>query len=301
MASVSVFLPNRLRGILFHSAAIVLLLSLSIFALISGLEQQIGGYFILFLLLAVLFFVPLPPLFYSAYALLRARYFLERDGLHLRWGLRVEDIPLREVEWVRPADDLPIHLPLPRLSWPGALVGTVKTDELGVIEYLASSRAGLLLVATHSRVFAISPNNPQDFLQAIEKSFEMGSLSPIPAKSVLPAAYVAQVWETRPARILIMSGLILALGLFIAVSLAIPTRPTASLGFSPNGQPLSPGPSAQLILLPILALLFYLVDLAFGMVFFRRPTYRSLAYLMWSSSILTTLVLSSAALIIILL
>ena len=145
MQPVSVFFPNRLRGLLFHSVAILLFLSLSFSALILGIEQSIGGKFILFLLLAVLFFAPLPALLYGAYALLRARYFLERDGLHLRWGLRVEDIPLTEIEWVRPADDLPIHLPSPSLSWPGALVGVVKTDELGIDDEILYLKARISL------------------------------------------------------------------------------------------------------------------------------------------------------------
>jgi hypothetical protein len=289
------FIPSRTRGLLFHIAAIVLMLTMSAFTFLTGLEQEIGGYFLLLLLLAVLFFAPLPPLVYSAIALLRARYFLERDGLHLRWGLRVEDIPLTDIEWARLAEELPLKLPIPHPSWPGALLGTARTDELGTIEYLASSQDGLLLVATRSRVFAISPADPQAFLRAIEEVFEMGSLEPIRAQSVVPAAFAAQVWHDRLARWLLVAGIILAALLFIGISLVVPGLASASLGFYPDGQPLPPGPPAQLILLPILAMLFYLIDLATGLFFFRRSPYRALAYMIWGSSILTTLLLISAA------
>ncbi len=291
-----IFTPHRTRGLLFHAAAIVLMLSVSAFAFLTGLDQAIGGYFLLLLLLAVLFFAPLPPLIYSAYALLRARYFIERDGLHLRWGLRAEDIPLYEIEWVRPADELPVRLPVPRPGWPGALLGSVKTDELGTVEYLASGRRGLLLVATRGRVFAISPADGQGFLNAMEDAFEMGSLSPIPAQSVVPAVYAAQVWDNLPARILLLVGLVLPLILFAGISLVIPTIETASLGFYPNGQPLPPGPAAQLILLPILSMLFFLVDLAAGFFFYRWPNYRFLAYLLWGSSIVASLLFIFGAL-----
>lgn len=289
MNSLQVFIPSRTRGLVFHSAAILLLLSLSGYALLNGLDQNIGGYFLSLLLVSLLFFIPVPPLIYSLYALIRARYDLERDGLHMHWGLRVEDIPLTAIEWVRPADELPIRLPLPRPSWPGAILGTVHTDELGTIEFLASTRSDLLLVATNTRVFAISPLNGQAFLDAMEKAFEMGSLAPIPAYSAMPAAYATHVWSNLPARGLLLSGLILGLVLFAIVSLAIPGRETASFGFYPNGQPLPPGPASQLILLPIMALVFYATDLATGLFFFRWDPYRPLAYLIWGSSIITSI------------
>ena len=296
MLSLQVFTPARRLGLVFHTAAIILLLSMSIFAFLTALEQQFGGYFVAMMLLAVLLFAPLPLLIYSLYALLRARYFLERDGLHLRWGLRAEDIPLPEIEWARPADELPIRLPLPTPSWPGAFLGSVHTDELGRIEYLASSRAHLLLVATRTQVFAISPKDEQGFLDAMAAAFEMGSLSPMPAHSVQPAAYMIQVWDHRPSRSLIITGLILALILFAGVSIAIPAYPGASLGFYPGGEPLPEGPSSQLILLPILSMLFYGVNLGLGLFLFRRSPYRPLAYMLWIGSIIATLMLSCAVL-----
>ncbi len=295
MSEVQIFYPVRRLGVLFHSAALVLLLSMSAFAFLTALDQPIGGYFVLLLLLAVLFFAPLPLLVYSLYALLRARYSLERDGLRLRWGLRTEDIPLNEIEWVRPADDLPLRLPLPFPSWPGALLGSVQTDELGRVEYMASGRAHLLLVAARTHVFAISPQDEDAFLDAMEKAFEMGSLSPIPAQSVLPAAYVSQVWDTPPARILLMTGLILALILFVVISLIIPTRPTVSMGSNLAGEAPLLTSSAQIILFPILAMLFYGINLALGLFFFRWQPYRPLAYMLWGGSIVTTLLLGLAA------
>ena len=297
---LQVFTPARRLGIVFHVAAIILLLSLSAFALTAGTELEqadaiaLSGRFIFMMALAALFFAPLPSLAYSLYALLRARYFLERDGLHLRWGLRSEDIPLMEIEWARPADELPIRLPLPMPSWPGALLGSVHTDELGRVEYLASSRAHLLLVATQRQVFAISPKDNQGFLDAMEEAFELGSLSPIPAHSVKPAAYVAQVWDHRPARILIVSGLIVALMLFIGASIIIPTRFAGAVVATETVR--IGGSSVQLVLLPILAILFYGVNLGLGLFFFRRPSYRALAYMLWSGSIVVTIMLSWAVL-----
>jgi hypothetical protein len=240
---------------------------------------------------------------YRAYALSRAVYRLERDGLRLRWGLRAEDIPLPEIEWVRRAADLATDLPLPPMPWPGALLGTVQAADLGPVEYLASSTHSLLLIATPQRVYAISPEDPETFLRSFQRSLEMGSLTPISSISVLPAAYLSLLWADRVARWLLLGGFILTLLLFVVVSLAIPTRTIASLGFYPDGTPLPGGPAAQMMLLPILGAFAFVIDLATGLFFYRRPaehlsSSRIIAYIAWGSAVVTALLLLAAVLFI---
>ncbi len=300
MSETLAFSPPRRRGLLFHAALIIVFGAASAFTFLAGLNQQVGGYFVLLLVISLLLFAPLIWFIYRAYALSRASYRIERDGLRLRWGLRAEDIPLPEVEWVRRAQDLAADLPLPRLQWPGAVIGMVNARDLGPVEYMASSTKNLLLVATPSRVYAISPEDTGAFIQAFNRSLEMGSLTPLSSISVLPAAYLSQVLGDRLARWLLFVGFALTLLLFAGVSLVIPTLQTVSLGFYPTGAPLPGGPSAQLILLPILGTFIFLTDLAAGLYFFRRPNERIIAYIVWGSAIATTLMLVSAVVYILL-
>ena len=60
---------------------------------------------------------------YRLYALQNASYIIARDGVHLRWGARREQIPMDEILWVHPAAELPAPVSLPRLRWPGAVLG----------------------------------------------------------------------------------------------------------------------------------------------------------------------------------
>lgn len=296
MSEPAIFHPPRARGLGFHAVIVVALAATSVFSLIYGLEQQVGAYFMLLLILSLLLVAPLPLVLYRAYALSQGQYRLDRDGLRIRWGLRAEDIPMPEIEWVRRPSDLATHLPAPRLGWPGALLGRVNVADLGPVEYVASTTETLLLVATTRRIYAISPEDPQAFLNAYQRTFEMGSLAPLSSVSVRPAAYLSQVWSDRAAALLLGGGFLLMLLLFIGVSLAIPTRPTASLGFYPDGTPLPPVPSEQLLLLPILGGFIYLADLTSGLFFYRRANYRPIAYLVWSSAVVSALLLSLAAL-----
>jgi hypothetical protein len=291
-----VFRPPRRRGLLFHLGAALALAATSGLAFIVGLDQQIGTYFILLLILSLALFAPLPLVIYRAYALARAGYWLERDGLRLHWGLRAEDIPLPEIQWVRRAGDLAARLPLPRLFWPGALLGSIHTADLGQVEYLASSTRTLVLIATSGRVYGISPEDPEAFVRAFQRTMEMGSLTPLSSISVLPAAYLSRVWADRLARWVLLGGLALTLLLFVSASLLIPTRTAISLGFSPDGRPLPGVPAERLILLPILGAFIYLTDLATGLFLYRRDASRPAAYLLWVCQIITAALFLAAVL-----
>lgn len=290
------FLPSRRRGLIFHSGVFLLLGGGSGFCFWLAVEQQVGSYFMLLLLAGVALAAPLPWIVYRGYALLQARYSLERDGLRLRWGLRAEDIPLPQVEWVRPAGELGLPLRLPSLRWPGAILGVRHIDGLGAVEFMASEEETMLLVATPQKVYAISPAEPRRFQSAFQRVIEMGSPTPLASFSALPAAFLQRVWADRSARMLMLSGLALTLILFLLTGLLIPNRPSVSLGYNAVGEPLPPAPPERLLLLPVLAGLMLAVNLVGGLFFYRRSDWRPIAYLLWGCSALAPLLLIIAAL-----
>jgi hypothetical protein len=295
MPIASVFDPPRRRGLIVHAAVLVILGSLCAVCLLLGLHESVGGYFVVLMLLSLVLFAPLPLMLYRGYALLRARYLVERDGLRLRWGLRAEDIPIQQVEWIRMATDLPYVLPLPLLRWPGALLGHVRVRELGQVEFLASEVDGLLLVATPLKVYAISPSDPAAFLRAFRGTIELGSIDPLQSLSVRPAAYIQSVWQDKLARWTVGLGVGVALILFVTVSLAIPGRSGVSLGYSPDGSPLPPVPAEQMLLLAVLGAFAVAADLIGGLFFYRMEDGRPVAYLLWGVGLLAPLLLLVAA------
>ncbi len=292
------FIPARRDGLIFQAAGILLLGGGSGGCFWLAMQARVGGLFLVYLLGGLALFAPLPLLIYGAYSLLRADYTLERDGLRLRWGLRSEDVPLPQIEWVRPATDLATSLPLPWLRWPGVLIGVRNVEGLGPVEYLASGTQGLLLVATPQRIFAISPSDSGRFMRTFTRINELGSLMPLASRSVYPVFLLARVWEKPLARALLLAGLGLGVILLVWVGLVVPTRQTISLGFAPSGLPLDPGPSAALLLLPVLDAMAYLVDLLGGLYFFRKPEYQQVAYLLWAGGVVTPLTMLLAVLFI---
>ncbi len=286
----AVFSPPRRAGLFFQGSATLILAAAAGIALTVALRSPRGLDFLSGVVLVVAFSLPLPFLLYRIYALLRGFYSLDRDGLRLHWGLRVEDIPLPEIEWIRPAKEMGMRLPLPLLAWPGGILGGRTVESLGPVEFMAADLSRLLLVATPRRIFAISPRETSRFLRAFQDVNELGSLTPISAQSFYPASLLSQVWSDRPSRALILSSILLGLALLAWVSLAIPGRASLPLGFLPNGQPGEGGPPERLLLLPVLDGMILVINLAGGLFFFRRPGQRLLSYLLWSSAVLSTFI-----------
>lgn len=278
------FPPAKQLGLILHGLLIILLASASVWSFVTLTNAEVGPAFVSNLLTGILAFAPVPFLGYRAYALFKADYYIDRDSLAILWGLRVEDIPLTDIEWVRPASDLARPLSLPRLRLPGAVLGTRRHADLGAVEFIASSARNLILIATSKHVFAISPRDAASLVRTFARATELGSLTPTEAKSVYPSFVITQAWESPFARFLWMMGLLLNLGLVGWVGLLIPSLPQVSFGFDAFGIPRETVPSVRLILLPLLSALMFLSGLLAGLYLYRWDRERPLAFIIWLSS-----------------
>jgi len=293
------FPPPKQRGLIIHAVLILILAAIASIGFINITRTDVGPAFLISLLIATISFIPIPFFVYRAYSLLRADYYLDRDSLSITWGLRVEDIPLSDIEWIRSADDLTHPISLPRLPIPGGLLGMRRHPDLGTIEFLASDSKKLLLVATAKRVFVISPENSTALIQTFTRATELGSITPADAKSVYPSFVVAQAWQSGLARYLWLTGLFLNLGLFIWASIIIPTTTRVALGPQFIGSALETVPSSQLIIFPVASLLLSVTGWIAGLYFYRWDKERVLAFIIWGSSTLTSLLFLLAVLFII--
>jgi Bacterial PH domain len=290
------FPPAKQLGLILHGVLILLLAGAAIWGFANLTNAPVGPTFVTYLLVGILAFAPIPFLGYRAYALFKADYFIDRDSLAILWGLRVEDIPLNDIEWVRPASDLTNPLSLPAFRLPGAVLGTRRHPDLGAVEFIASSARNLILIATAKHVFAISPRNAAALVRTFARATELGSLTPTEAKSVYPSFVITQAWESPIARLLWIIGLLLNLGLVGWVGFLIPALSQVPFGFSPSGVPTEAVPSGQLILLPLISSLMFITGLLTGLYLYRWDRERPLAFIIWLSSTLCALLFLLAVL-----
>jgi hypothetical protein len=298
-AKVGHFPPSKRFGLITHGFIILVLAGISGFGLWRLTGAEVGPTFVTYLLTALLAFAPIPFFAYRAYALLRSDYYIDRDSLAILWGLRIEDIPLTDIEWVRPASDLTRPLSLPPFRLPGAVLGSRRHPDLGRVEFIAASTRNIILIATSKRVFAISPKDANALVRTFARAIELGSLLPAEPKSVYPSFVITQAWESPAARFLWMSGLFLNLGLIAWVGTLIPSLTQVPFGFDAFGAPQNIVPSVQLILLPLISMALFVLGVAAGLYFYRWEMQRPLAFIVWGSSAVSAALFLMAVLFIV--
>ncbi len=292
------FPPSKRNGLLLHGLLLIVLLGASAWCFWNLFQQTVGINFVIFLLAGLITFAPVPVLAYRTYALLRAEYVLNRDSLELRWGLRDEQIPLMDIEWMRPIDDLAFPLRAPSGVLPGAVLGLKRHRDLGIVEFIASERKNLVLVATPRRVYAISPANAAEFTQTFARAVELGSLTSAQSKSVYPSFVLAQAWRSGLVRYLWLAALFLNVGLIVWISLLIPSLSQVSFAFGAD-RTASAVPASQLVIVPLMSAFLSLAGWAAGLYFYRWDETRVLADIIWASSALSSLLFLIAVLFVV--
>jgi len=284
-----IFSPARRVGVVFLVGVIILLIGGAFLGLYQATQASIGPAFLAAILPVLIAVLLVPILAYRLFGLSNASYILQRDGIKLQWGFRIEDIPMTSVLWVRRAGELDSRLPLPWIILPGSVTGIRKIAGTGAIEYLSPTIFDLLVIATPGQFYAIAPAERGEFLETFNRFSELGSLTPITSRSIQPSLLMGRVWSSWTARILIILGAVLSIALFVWISLSVPKNPLVALGFQANLLPREPISSVQLLLLPLLNGLFYFVNLLLGLVFFRLNDKHPLAYILWGNGVVVPL------------
>lgn len=284
------FYPPRRKGTFFHVLVLAGLTGTAGWSIWGISQADIVSELIPHLAVLAADLILLPLFFYRLYALHRAHYHLERGSLHLQWGWRQETLPLDQIEWVHPYENLENPPRPPLLHWPGAVIGTRKPARGVTIEFLAAETQQPVMIAVPNAYYVISPEDPAAFAAAYQQFSEWGSLSSPARVSQKPAALITDIRSQKSAVGMLSAGLILNLSLWIWVLILIPSRTTVSLGFSPGGTPNQPLGSVRLVLLPILNDAGFLANLLLGLFLHRGEENRIYAYLLWATSVLVAVI-----------
>jgi hypothetical protein len=289
MEEKRIFYPPKRLGTILHVALILIFSSGGAWGIYGTSSAAIALQVLPFLSLIVIFLITVPFLIYRLYSLHRSAYTLERGGIQLNWGWRSENIPMNEVEWVYRVEDLEVPPQPPLIRWPGAVVGSRRFQRGPVVEYLASRQRGLVIIAVGEGYYAISPADPDGFVETYHSLTELGALSSLEPQSTRPALLLTEIYRQRRLLSIILAGGVLNISLLVWTLLVIPTRESVSLGFTPRGIPHEPLESIRLILFPIINTTAYLGNSILGIFLFRNQENRILAYILWGGSLFIAL------------
>ncbi len=290
------FEPARRKGLVLHITALLVIFALLAILLTLALAQPAGVVVVVLLIAALFLSLLLPLLFYRLYSLIKSGYWVSREGLRLRWGLREIDLPHAAVVDVARVAELENFVGPPRWTWPGAVVGLVSDAELGEIEFMAADKQDLVLLGTKERVYAISPQSSQDFVASVKREALRGSLRAVRPRSVSASFVLVEAWAEKRSRWFLIAGAVLCIALLLLVGVLAPGLPSISLGFEADGSPLAPVAGVQLFLLPALNLFFYMGNFMLGLLFYREPNGANFSYLLWGCSLFASLLFLGAIL-----
>ena len=275
------YAPSRGKGILFLFPICALMIAGEIFLLRYFDVTQVGLQFFLLLFAMVLIAIPLFFLLYRLFSLIFSYYRLERDGLHIQWGLRKEVIPLNAIEWIRRPQEMTEDVPWSVLPMPGAYLGTVTVDEHLTFEFLASEMSKMLFLGTSRYIYVISPRDTESFLNGFERILQMGALTNVRWTTSRPGNWILEAWRNKPGRRSTLLSLVLLIILYIWVGTHFQVGSTISLSFSPEGKPLEQLSSVNMLVIPMAATIVWITGSILGLLLFQRKENRRSAELVW--------------------
>ncbi|MEJ2012722.1 MAG: PH domain-containing protein [Anaerolineales bacterium] len=282
------FHPPRPAGLALNLIAIIVLLSAALVGLIQISTAPLSLLTVLWISLPLVG-VPLSLfLLYELYGLIRAGYHVDRDGLRVRWGWAVEELPISDILSVSTVSRQESLQPLGRrLRWPATAVGSFVRESGTTLDYfIALGRDDLIAVEAKNQTLILSPDDPVGFVETYQQATMLGSLQPFERVSQRPRFAVVELLADPLGRLLLLAGILLPLFLLGYLAFRVPDLPSqVPFGFDPQGAPETFAPPGRLLLLPLIDGLCWLFNFSFGLWLYRQPAQRFLSYFLWTASI----------------
>jgi hypothetical protein len=285
------FRPSRRTGLVLNLLTFLILLPAVVYAVFQVSTAPLSVWTVVWVLLPLIGVPLIFMLVYNLIGLLSARYVIDRDGFHLRWGWAYEQIPIKDIlslQTIAAGDETIRPGGWPR--WPATATNSIPNDRYGTVDfYLAAGRSARVLIEAQGRVLLISPADPQGFQEAYREASLLGALQPIEAISQRPRFALTRLLSDRVGLVLLALGIILPLILLGYLALRVPDLPLeVPFGFDAEGFPQTFAPPGRLLLMPLISGFCWAANLLFGLWLYRSQANRPLAYALWVTSVVVS-------------
>jgi hypothetical protein len=248
-------------------------------------SQQID---IVTFVMGLIVLMSLPVLLVLAYQTLSwstLRYHLDRNGVMVRWFGAEQIIPIRDIQriiWGHDLGDTVVRRH--GLHWPGHERGHGLVPGIGRTRFLATRPLSeQLLLITPGSAYAISPQDPEEFLRGFEARREMGPNRLLEPEMRRDRWLTWPLWTDQTAWALIGVAVVVNLGLFGYLCARFPGLDfQLPLHFNSLGQPDRIGTKVEMFALPIIGLIILGTNIGLGLALYRRE--RAGSYLLWGAA-----------------
>ncbi len=249
------------------------------------------GFRILIQILSLLVLIPLLLLIVQIVRILRSKYRIDREGLTIQWGFQKMVIPMQEIEWIRPVDQMGYSIPLPAFAKIGLFYGKTRSPNLGEILFFATQQQDALLIGTTQEVIFLSPLDAGAFEKGLQESVYLGSITPLERKSIRVDSPFLTIRTNLRLYVPISFSFLLTLGLFVLFGFTVNTREAIQIG------PVLFEATGNLIVIPILAMLVNILDGILTPFLYKQENLRPYAFLTAYSGLVMTMLLVISILI----
>ncbi len=201
-------------------------------------------------------------------------YALDRNGLYITWLGNRAVVPLEQIQQV----DVGVAVrwsPWSLLQGIGYYWGRVRTAD-GKLLHLFATRPPrrCLIIQTADAAYAISPADPEAFVQDFEQRRHLGATKPLGFAVELSRIFLYAFWNNSTVRTLLLIALSLHLLMLALLAARYPELgATVQMRFDATGQVVDPRPRHHLLFLPLAAFGLSLVNIILGLVFYRRQQF----------------------------
>lgn len=251
-----------------------LLAGLSGGSFLIAISMQNAGYRILGYILGILFALLICTMLFQIIQVSRSQYRIEREGLTICWGFQRMVIPIQEIEWIRPYDQMGYTIPLPSLERIGILTGRLFYQDLGEILFFATRQQKAILIGTSQEVLFLSPLDADAFQEGIQEAVYLGSIAPLERKSIQMESPVRAMRANPALYIPLIIGIMLSLLLFVLFGFLVNRQAAIQVGLVLFESP------AGIIIIPILATIFNVLNTIFAPRIMKNEKLRVYAYLL---------------------
>ena len=233
---------------------------------------------------------------YWVYGLAGAAYTLDRNAFVIRWGTSRQVVPTAAIERIFTGDEIEGGVRFYGGRWPGHWVGHGELLDAGpTLFYATQPLREQIFVVTPALTYAVSPADPEDFLDSLRQRVAMGPTQAMEQSSQRPTVLEWSIWQDWLGLALLGTGTLALVSLLAMVSFRFPRLPLLiPLHFGRSGFPDRLGPRAEVFLVPLIGLLTILVNGALGSILYNRNKVAS--YILWGGSILVQLLVWTATL-----
>ncbi len=213
-------------------------------------------------------------------------YWVDRDAVTLVWGSTRQIIPLAQIERIIESPAVQSRLPARPWHWPCPARRRIECPELGVVNAYATRPLNeQIVLVTGGESYSLSPADRQGFLRALQERFALGAGRTLQAELHRAPVWTWPLWRDRSALFLIGAGLLGVLVMFGVLCFRYPALSSdLPLHFDVDGLPDRIAPKSGLFALPVISLLTWLLNTAFG-VWLYRHVQRGAASLLWGGAL----------------